>query len=483
MTEVAATYIAGKWTQGDEPTLTAFDSTNGEVLATAAEATAADVDEAVRAAAAALADWSATPAAERAEHIRMLAARVAERGDELAGVMVREVGTVASLSAAVQVGGSVGILEAAARVTETYDYAAKMTHDAMGRTTVTSVVREPVGVVACITPWNWPLMQLVSKVGYAIAAGCTVVAKPSELCLLSTQVFTEAVSKSSLPKGVINIVNGTGPATGEALVRHPGIDAVSFTGSTAAGHLVAAAASGTLKRVSLELGGKSANILLDDLDDEAFDAAVRQGVAHCFRNSGQACVALSRMLVPKTRLGQAVTIARHETLSRYQPGNPFDKSVLVGPVASQAQVARIERYITAGLEAGAEVVVGGPGRPEGLTTGYYVRPTVFRGVTNDMVIAQEEIFGPVLAMIAYEDDDDAVRIANDTKYGLSGAVQSGDTAHGLDVAQRLRTGQVAVNNAPINPVAPFGGVKQSGYGLEQGVMGLEDFLVVKTIRV
>ncbi|MEY2570962.1 MAG: aldehyde dehydrogenase, partial [Acidimicrobiaceae bacterium] len=344
--------------------------------------------------------------------------------------------------------------------------------------------REPVGVVGCITPWNYPVHQIAAKVAYAMAAGCTVVLKPSEIAPLDAFILTEVIHDVGLPAGVFNLVTGTGPEVGEAIAAHPAIDMVSFTGSTRAGKRVAEVASQTLKRVALELGGKSANILLDDLNEADFEKAVRDGIGKCYLNSGQTCTALTRMLVPRARLADAERIATDEVETKFQPKDPFADFAMLGPLSSRAQVERVTGYIQKGIDEGAKLVTGGPEKPEGVDeNGYFVRPTVFSEVRNDMAIAQEEIFGPVLSMIPYDTEEEAVAIANDTLYGLSGGVWSGDKDHATKVARRIRTGQIEVNGGAFNPNAPFGGYKQSGYGREYGEYGFEEFLEVKSMQL
>jgi acyl-CoA reductase-like NAD-dependent aldehyde dehydrogenase len=339
------------------------------------------------------------------------------------------------------------------------------------------VVKEPVGVVGCITPWNFPLHQVVAKVAPALAAGCTVVLKPSEIAPLTAFILAEMIDDTGLPAGVFNLVTGYGPVVGEAMASHADVDMISFTGSTRAGKRVSELAARTVKRVSLELGGKSANIILDDAD---FEKAVANGVGNCYFNSGQTCSALTRMLVPRSRHDEAVAIAKRVAES-FTVGDPTAGKYKLGPLVSAAQRERVVNYIRKGIAEGATLVAGGAEMPEGLTKGYFVRPTVFANVRNDMAIAQEEIFGPVLSIIPYEDDDDAVRIANDTIYGLAGGVWSGDPERAKRVARRLRTGQVEINGGKFNPLAPFGGYKQSGNGRELGKYGLEEYLEVKAM--
>ena len=341
------------------------------------------------------------------------------------------------------------------------------------------VVREPVGVVGAITPWNYPLHQIAAKVAPALAAGCTVVLKPSEVAPLNAFVLADIFDEVGLPPGVFNLVTGYGPVVGEAIAAHPDVDMVSFTGSTRAGRRVSEVASATVKRVALELGGKSANVLLDDAD---FATAVPDGVAKCYANSGQTCSALTRMLVPRNRLADVEELAR-TAAETYTPGDPFEEGTRLGPLVSAAQRDRVRSYIDKGVGEGADLLTGGADAPEGLDHGYFVRPTVFSSVTRDMTIAREEIFGPVLAIIPYDSEDEAVDIANDTDYGLAGGVWSGDPERAKAVARRLRTGQVEVNGGGFNPMAPFGGYKQSGNGRELGAYGLEEYLEVKSLQL
>jgi aldehyde dehydrogenase (NAD+)/betaine-aldehyde dehydrogenase len=341
------------------------------------------------------------------------------------------------------------------------------------------IVREPVGVVAAITPWNYPLHQIALKVAPALAAGCTVALKPSEVAPLNAFVLAEIMEAVGLPAGVFNLVTGTGPVVGEALVTDPGTDAVSFTGSTRAGRRVSELAAANVKPVALELGGKSPNVILDDAD---FQRAVVDGVAKAFLNSGQTCSALTRMLVPRDRLGEVEKIAA-ATAEQFTPGDPFDENARIGPLVSDVQLERVRGYIKKGEEEGARLVTGGADPVEGHENGYFVSPTVFSDVKTEMTIAQEEIFGPVLSIMPYDDEEEAVRIANDTMYGLAGGVWSGDEDRAKRVAARIRTGQVEINGGAFNPLAPFGGYKQSGHGREAGRYGLEEFLVAKSLQL
>jgi acyl-CoA reductase-like NAD-dependent aldehyde dehydrogenase len=469
-------YIDGAWVpSAGTGSIEVFDSTNGEVIGTIPAGDAADVDAAAKAARAAFDGWAATSNEERAKYCSRIAEGLMARMDEIATIVTREAGMPKWLSQIVQAGLPINSFGTAAALAESYEY----------EKTVGSslVVQEPVGVVGAITPWNYPLHQIAAKVAYALAAGCTVVLKPSEVAPLDAYILAEIIHDVGLPAGVFNMVTGSGAVVGQAISEHPEIDMVSFTGSTRAGKAVAAAASGTLKRVALELGGKSANILLDDLDDAGFEKAVRDGVGKAYINSGQTCTALTRMLVPSARLADAERIAQDEVESNYQPSDPFADGARLGPLSSQAQVDRVNDYIQKGIDGGAKLVTGGTGKPEGLEQGYYVKPTVFSDVTNDMVIAQEEIFGPVLSILPYDGDDVAVAIANDSPYGLSGGVWSADQERAKAVAKRIRTGQIEVNGGAFNPNAPFGGYKQSGYGREYGTHGFEEFLETKSMQL
>jgi aldehyde dehydrogenase (NAD+) len=469
-------YIDGAWVPSTgSDTIDVHDSTNGEVIAQVPAGTAGDVDAAATAARAAFESWSQTTPEERAKYCTRTAEGLGARMDEIATVVTREAGMPKWLSLMIQAGLPINSFNTAAQLAESYEYESRLGNSI--------VVRVPVGVVGAITPWNYPLHQIAAKVAYAIAAGCTVVLKPSEVAPLDAVILAEVIHDAGLPAGVFNLVIGTGPVVGEAIVSHPQVDMVSFTGSTRAGKRVAELAAHSLKRVALELGGKSANVLLDDLDDEAFEKAVRDGVFKCYLNQGQTCTALTRMLVPASRVADAERIAADEAEANYQPSDPFADGARLGPLSSQAQVERVTGYIQKGIDEGAKLVTGGPERPEGFEQGYYVRPTVFSEVRNDMSIAQEEIFGPVLSIIAYEDEDQAARIANDSPYGLSGGVWGADAERAQAFARRIRTGQIEVNGGAFNPSAPFGGFKNSGYGREYGPHGFEEFLEIKAMQL
>lgn len=467
-------YIDGEWvtSQGAE-SIDVFDSNTGEVFGSVADGSAADIDLAVDAARRAFATWSLTPLDERLGLVRALADAVERRADELASIMARESGTTVDFAVAGQVGFALEMFRSAVDVASAYDFES--------RVGTSLVVREPLGVVGCITPWNSPLGMIAAKVGYALAAGCTTVVKPSELSPLDALVFAEIAEDVGVPKGVINVVTG-GAETGKALVVHPDVDMITMTGSTAAGKSIMASAANTLKRVSLELGGKSALVLLDDLDHETFASAIESSMGDLYTYTGQLCDGLTRILVPESRKqeAEAIAVARAE---RTRVGDLFEAATELGALASQKQWDRVQRYIHLGVSEGADLLTGGPGLPEGTEQGYFVKPTVFSGVTSDMTIAQEEIFGPVVAIMTYRDEAEAVEIANDTVFGLSGAVWADDEARALDVARRIRTGQIYINGGEFNVMAPFGGYKQSGVGREYGRYGLEEFLEVKAVQL
>jgi len=467
-------YINGRWVASSgTDTIEVFDSLTEEVMATIPSGVAEDVDAAVAAAKAAFGAWSTTPAGYRAGCLGRIADALDGRTEELAELITREAGMPIDLCREIQVQAATYGFRQAARLAETFEF----------ETTVGNslVVREPIGVVGCITPWNYPLLQIAAKVAFAMAAGCTVVLKPSEIAPVDAFILAEVVDQVGLPAGVFNLVSGYGPTVGEAIAAHPDVDMVSFTGSNRAGRRVSQLAAETIKRVALELGGKSPNILLDDLDDVGLKHAVSDGVDKAFVNTGQSCDALTRMLVPRARLGDVERMVV-EVVSGLTVGDPFDAGVDLGPLASAAQRERVQNYIQKGTEQGAALLIGGLGAPAGVDVGYYVRPTVFSNVSTDMTIAQEEIFGPVLSIMPYDDTEEAIAIANDVVYGLGGGVWSADADRARSVARRIRTGQVEINGGPANPEAPFGGYKQSGNGREFGVHGFEEFLEIKSIQ-
>ncbi len=475
MTDHDKIYIDGAWVAStSSDTIEVIDSLTEEVMATVPAGSAADVDAAVAAAKAAFDGWAGLPVEERAKFMSRIGDALAARMDEIATLITRETGMAKWLSQLVQVGLPINSFNQAAAIAESFDY-----EEQVG---TSLVVREPIGVVGCITPWNYPLHQIAAKVAYAMAAGCTVVLKPSEVAPLDAFVLTEIVDEVGLPKGVFNMVTGDGPTVGQAMSAHPDVDMMSFTGSARAGRSVAQLGAETIKKVALELGGKSANVLLDDLDESAFQKAVRDGVGKAFLNSGQTCSALTRMLVPRDRLAEAEQVAGAAAEATVV-GDPFAEGVHLGPLASAAQRDRVQGYVQTGIDEGAKLVAGGLGAPEGLDTGFYVKATVFSEVTPEMTIAQEEIFGPVLAIMPYDDEEDAVRIANGVVYGLAGGVWSADKDRATAFARRMRTGQVEVNGGAFNPNAPFGGYKQSGVGREYGRHGFEEFLEIKSLQL
>ncbi|GAA2630123.1 aldehyde dehydrogenase family protein [Dactylosporangium fulvum] len=428
----------------------------------------ASVTPAVEAARAAQPAWAELSRAERAAHLARLRDLLTEHADELAGIITAEMGAPLSVARKVQVGLPITVLSSTVAQLEAPEQEVQLGNS--------RIVRDPVGVVGAITPWNYPLHQTVAKLAPALAAGNTVVHKPSEVAPLSALRLHELVREAGLPDGVYNLVTGYGDPTGAELAGHPGIDLISFTGSTTAGRKVAALAAANVTRVALELGGKSANVILPDADHTA---AVKVGVANCFLNSGQTCTAWTRMLVHESRYDEAVELAV-AAAAKYTVGDPTDPSTRLGPLASAAQRDRVLSYVERGVAGGAKMVHGGGAVPE---VGYYVAPVVFADVDPDAVIAQEEIFGPVLSIIRYRDEDDAVRIANGTRYGLAGSVWSASQDHAVAVARRLRTGQVDVNGGAFNPLAPFGGIGHSGYGRELGTFGYEEFTTVKAIQL
>jgi aldehyde dehydrogenase (NAD+) len=465
-------FIGGEWVDpaGSE-TIEVVNPTTEEAVGRIPEGSSEDVDRAVAAAREAFESWSQTPLQTRAGYLEAISIGLGGRSDEVAATISTELGMPLGMSKMIQTGLPTMSFGSMPQLMEQVAW-----EEEVGNS---RIVREPVGVVGAITPWNYPLHQIAAKVAPALAAGCTVVLKPSEVVPLNAFILAEVIEAAGLPAGVFNLVTGTGPVVGEAIAAHPGIDMVSFTGSTRAGKRVSELASATVKPVALELGGKSANVILDDAD---LGAAIPDGVSKCFLNSGQTCSALTRMLVPRDKLAEAETIAA-AAAEQFTVGDPFEPETKLGPLVSDVQRERVRGYIAKGTDEGARLVTGGAEPPEGLDRGYFVRPTVFSDVRSEMAIAQEEIFGPVLSIIPYDDEDDAVRIANDTIYGLAGGVWSGDEDHALSVAKRLRTGQVEINGGVFNPLAPFGGYKQSGHGRELGRFAIEEFLQVKSLQL
>ncbi|RZQ60803.1 aldehyde dehydrogenase family protein [Amycolatopsis suaedae] len=466
-------YIDGGWTASASPeTIEVVNPATEQVIDTVPAGAKSDVDIAVAAARRAFDGWAATPVEKRCGYVAAIAAGLSERSEEIARTITADVGTPAKIAELVQAALPVTV---ARSFSDGAAMAAALADTEVGNSLV---VREPVGVVGAITPWNYPLHQIVAKVAPALVAGCTVVLKPSEVAPLSAYLFAEIVHDAGLPAGVFNLVSGTGPVVGEAIAEHPDVDMVSFTGSGRAGSRVSAVAAATVKRVALELGGKSPNVILPDAD---LAAAVKAGLGNAYLNGGQTCTALTRMLVHRGRRDEAVELLT-AGLARFTVGDPAEPATRIGPLVSAAQRDRVRGYIEKGLAEGATLVAGGSLPPEGFDTGFYVRPTVFADVTPDMTIAREEIFGPVLSVLTYDTEDEAVAIANDTSYGLAAAVWSADTAHATAVARRIRAGQVEVNGGVFNPLAPFGGYKQSGNGRELGSFGLEEFCEVKAIQ-
>jgi aldehyde dehydrogenase (NAD+) len=464
-------YIGGAWVPPSGPeTIDVLNPATGQVIGTIPAGTPADVDRAVAAARTAFDEWAATPRERRIELCAAIGAALQARNEDLGALIAQELGMPVKLAQAIQAGLPALNFASIPKLAEGVEWEREEANSL--------IVREPIGVVGAITPWNYPLNQIALKVAPALAAGCTVVLKPSEVVPLNAFVLAEVIDEAGLPAGVFNLVTGYGPVVGEAIAGHPGVDMVSFTGSTRAGRRVSEVAAATVKPVAVELGGKSANLILGDAD---LEAAVPAGVTNCYLNSGQTCSALTRMLVPRARLEEAEALAAQAAES-FTPGDPFDPSTRLGPLVSDVQLGRVRGYIEQGIAEGARLVTGGAEPPEGLEQGYFVRPTVFSDVRNDMTIAQEEIFGPVLAIIPYEDEEEAIRIANDSAYGLSGAVWSGDPEHAERVARRLRTGQVEINGGAYNYAAPFGGYKQSGHGREGGHWGIEEYLTVKALQ-
>ena len=463
-------FIDGAWVDPMEPeTLDVIDPSTEEPFTRISVGARADVDRAVAAAKAAFATFSVTDRAERLELLERILAVYNERFEDIAQAVSREMGAPLSFARDAQAWAGRAHLEATIAAFKSFEFTEQRG--------TTRIVKEPIGVCALITPWNWPLNQIVCKVAPAIAAGCTVVLKPSEIAPISGLIFAEVMEAAGTPKGVFNLVNGRGPEVGQVMAGHPDVDMVSFTGSTRAGIIVAKTAADTVKRVAQELGGKSANIILPDAD---FETAVRKGVEGCLGNSGQSCDAPTRMLVPADRHDEALQIARQAAES-HKVGDPRAEDTVLGPVVSDIQYNKIQRLIEVGIEEGALLVTGGPGRPDGLNRGYYVRPTVFGHVTPDMTIAREEIFGPVLAILSYETEEEAIAIANDTVYGLAAYVQSQDLEHARRVAARMRAGSVYLNYPDWDTSAPFGGYKQSGNGREYADWGIHDFLEIKGI--
>jgi len=463
-------YIDGAWVDPVVPKLfEVINPATEEVTGQISLGSSKDVNRAVTAARKAFPAFSATSREQRLELLQRIVKLYEERSSELAKAMTAEMGSPITFSNEVQTVNALGHFTEMVSVLQSYEF-----ERFMGGTLIR---REPIGVCGLITPWNWPLNQVTSKLAPALAAGCTVVLKPSEIAPLSTVLLMEILHEAGVPNGVVNLVNGDGPGVGAAISKHPDIDMVSFTGSTRAGILIAKAAAKTVKRVTQELGGKSPNIILGGVD---LEKAVPAGVLRCYTNTGQSCQAPTRMLIHKSQRDEAVALAK-KTAEQVKLGDPLDPATQMGPLVSKAQFDKVQGLIEKGIQEGATLVTGGPGRPAGFNRGYFVRPTVFADVTPTMTIAKEEIFGPVLSMMTYGTEDQAIKIANKTSYGLAGYVQAGDIADARRIASKIRAGRVYLNGAPADRSVPFGGYKQSGNGREHGVFGLEEYLEVKAV--
>ena len=465
-------YVGGNWVDSaGDGSIDVVNPSNEEVIGSVPDGVSADVDAAVAAAREAFSGWAATPLEERLGYIEKLAGQLGARSEEIGELISREVGMPGKMAVMIQAGLPAGTTASVPATAREFPF-----EETLGRSLVT---REPVGVVGCITPWNYPLHQIMAKIAPAMAVGCTVVLKPSEVAPLNAFVLADIIDELGFPAGVFNLVSGVGPVVGEAIAAHPDVDMVSFTGSTRAGTRVAEVAAANVTRVHQELGGKSANIVLDDAD---FAAAIPSAVGACYLNSGQTCSALTRLLVPADRMDEAAELAA-QAAAGFTVGPADDEGSRLGPLVSQTQWDRVQGYIQAGIDEGATLVTGGTGKPEGLDAGYYVKPTVFANVDNSMSIARDEIFGPVLSIIGYDSEEDAIRIANDSDYGLSGGVWSSDNDRALAVAKKLRTGEVDMNGSFLNTDAPFGGYKKSGNGRELGRFGLSEFVEAKQINL
>jgi len=463
-------YIDGRWVDPVDPKeFTVINPATEAPAGVISMGSAKDVDRAVAAARRAFESFAQTSREERRALLEKMLEVYKKRYQDIADAIRIEMGAPASLAKGSQARIGIGHISAMIELLKTFEF-----DERRGASRLTL---EPVGVCALITPWNWPMNQVAAKVVPALAAGCTMVLKPSEFSPFSAAIWTEVLHEAGVPAGVFNLINGTGPEVGAALAAHPDVDMVSFTGSTRAGTEVARIAAETVKRVHQELGGKSPSVVLDDAD---FDRAVKATVRHVLENSGQSCNAPTRLLVPAARIAEAAALAK-KTAEAVSVGDPASEETAVGPVVSKIQFERVQSYIAKGISEGANLVTGGEGRPPGLDKGYFVRPTVFSNVSNDMAIAREEIFGPVLAILPYRDEEEAVRIANDTPYGLQAYVWSGDLAHANRIGRRIRAGRVTINGASGDMNIPFGGFKRSGNGREWGEFGLRDFLEVKAV--
>ena len=469
-------YIDGSWTEPDgQGTIDVVNASTEEVMGQVPEGSSTAVDRAVAAAVAAFDGWAATSPSDRAKYVQAMAEGLGARSEEIAELISGEVGMPMFLAQLIQAGLPQAVAGSYPAIVEDFEWEERIGNSV--------VVKEPIGVVGAITPWNYPLHQIVAKVAPALVAGCTVVLKPSEVAPLNAFVLADIIDEIGIPAGVFNLVSGTGPEVGEAIAAHPDVDMVSFTGSTRAGTRVSEVAAPTVKRVALELGGKSANIFLPDLEGDELAKATKAALNSAFLNSGQTCTAFTRLLVPAERHDEIVDALRGEVESTFTIGDPATGAGRLGPLISDVQRERVRGYIQTGIDEGAQLVVGGAEQPDDLPVGYYVKPTVFAGGSNDMTIAREEIFGPVLSVLPYDTVDDAVAIANDSDYGLSGGVWAADPDQAQAVARRLRTGQVEVNGGSFNALAPFGGYKRSGNGRELGRHGLEEFLQTKSLQL
>ena len=467
-----AIYINGEWVPaGGDGKIEVINPTNEQVIGSVPVGTEGDVNTAISAARAAFPSWSKSSIEERQGYLNAISSAIAERGEEIAKLISSEVGTPINYSRMAMVGTPRVVARSYAKILETFEWEEEVRNSL--------IVKEPIGVVGMITPWNFPLHQIMGKVAPALAAGCTMILKPSKEAPLNAFILADIIHDCGLPAGVFNLISGHGREIGEVISSHPEVDMVSFTGSTSAGVSVSKAASETVKRVTLELGGKSANIILDDAD---IAKASKMAVYSCFNNSGQECSSLSRLLVPASHRDEIVNIIA-STMERYSVGDPMDEAIKCGPMVSESQQKSVSEYISLGISEGATLISGGEGLPDGINTGFFVKPTVFADVTADMSIFREEIFGPVLSISTYEDEDEAISMANDSEYGLSGGVWSGDEARAIRVAKSIRTGQVSINGGAFNIIAPFGGYKLSGNGRELGRHGLEEFLEIKAIQL
>lgn len=464
-------YIDGNWVESDgEGSIDVINPATEQIIGTVPVGCESDANAAVKAARATFPNWSDSSVDERSEYLNLLSAAIKNRGEEIAELITSEVGTPIEYSRMAMVGTPRVVSRSYAKILDGYVWEEEVRNSL--------VVKEAIGVVAMITPWNFPLHQIIGKVAPAIAAGCTMVLKPSKEAPLNAFVLAEILDEIGLPKGVFNLISGHGREIGETLVRHPEVDMVSFTGSTNAGIRVSELAAPSVKRVTLELGGKSANLILDDAD---IPRAATSAIYSCFGNSGQECSALTRLLVPEDARDEVVDVIASK-ISRYSVGDPMDETSKCGPLVSRKQQESVSSYISSGIDGGATLVAGGEGMPAGLDSGFFVKPTVFADVTPEMGIFRDEIFGPVLCITTYSSEEEAIKLANDSEYGLSGGVWSGDENRAMRVARRIRTGQVSINGGAFNVTAPFGGYKKSGLGRELGVHGMEEFLETKSIQ-